>query len=193
MNITHDFDELVERRGTDSKKYSVYPDHVIPMWIADSDFKAPQPVVEALISRAQAGIYGYPPISSRLKKAAASWQGSRFGWHVDPDWVEYIPGVIAGIICAVRALSRAGDNLIVQTPCYPPFRDLAHHNGRHILANSLILKNGRYEINFDQFEEMAKDPRTRLFILCNPQNPTGRVFTREELMDLYEASCYGPV
>ncbi len=184
MNITHDFDELVERRGTDSKKYSVYPDHVIPMWIADSDFKAPQPVVEALISRAQAGIYGYPPISSRLKKAAASWQGSRFGWHVDPDWVEYIPGVIAGIICAVRALSRAGDNLIVQTPCYPPFRDLAHHNGRHILANSLILKNGRYEINFDQFEEMAKDPRTRLFILCNPQNPTGRVFTREELMDL---------
>ena len=103
MSLVHDFDEVVNRRGTDSKKYSVYPEDVIPMWIADSDFKAPQPVVDALVARMQQGVYGYTPISERLKKAGAGWQKKRFGWDVDPEWVEFVPGVITGLICAVRA------------------------------------------------------------------------------------------
>lgn len=184
MNLVHDFDEVVNRRGTDSKKYSVYPEDVIPMWIADSDFKAPKPVVDALVERVQQGVYGYTPVSSRLKEAAKKWQKERFGWEVDTEAVEFVPGVISGVISAVRALSHPGDNIVIQTPCYPPFMDLSEHNGRHLLRNELILKDGRYEIDFEDFEERVKDPRTKLFILCNPQNPTGRVFTREELVRL---------
>ena len=186
MSFVHDFDEAVDRRGTDSKKYSQYPADVLPMWIADSDFKAPKPVVDALVERMQQGVYGYTPISSRLRAAAAKWQTERFGWNVDESWVEFVPGVISGVISAVRALSHPGDNIVIQTPCYPPFTDLSDHNGRHLLRNALVLKDGRYEIDFEDFEEKAKDPRTKLFILCNPQNPTGRVFTREELVRLGE-------
>ncbi len=182
--MTHDFDEMVNRRGTDSKKYSVYPEDVIPMWIADSDFKAPQPVVAALVARMQEGVYGYTPVSSRLKAAAAGWQKERFGWEADKSWAEYVPGVISGVISAVRALSHPGDNIVIQTPCYPPFTDLSEHNGRHLLRNELVLTDGRYEIDFEDFEKKCGDPRTKLFILCNPQNPTGRVFTREELTRL---------
>lgn len=184
MGLVHNFDEIVDRRGTDSKKYNVYPEDVIPMWIADSDFKAPQPIVDALVERMRQGVYGYTLNSSRLKKAGANWQKERFGWDVNPDWVEFVPGVISGIISAVRALSQPGDNIVIQTPCYPPFKDLSDHNGRHLLRNELVLKDGRYEINFEEFEEMVKDTRTKLFILCNPQNPTGRVFTLEELTHL---------
>lgn len=183
---THNFDEIVDRRGTDARKYLLYPEDVLPMWIADSDFKAPQPVIDALVRRIAQGVYGYPAISGRLKRAAARWQAVRFGWDVDPDWVEYVPGVIAGIICAVRALSRPGDGIVIQSPCYPPFSDLAAHNGRCLLRNQLILRGRHYEIDFEDFEEKASDPRTRLFILCNPHNPTGRVFTREELVRLGE-------
>ena len=183
---THNFDEIVDRRGTDARKYLLYPEDVLPMWIADSDFKAPQPVIDALVRRIAQGVYGYPAISGRLKRAAARWQAVRFGWDVDPDWVEYVPGVIAGIICAVRALSRPGDGIVIQSPCYPPFSDLAAHNGRRLLRNQLILRGRHYEIDFEDFEEKASDPRTRLFILCNPHNPTGRVFTREELVRLGE-------
>ena len=163
MSLVHDFDEVVNRRGTDSKKYSVYPEDVIPMWIADSDFKAPQPVVDALVARMQQGVYGYTPISERLKKAGAGWQKKRFGWDVDPEWVEFVPGVITGLICAVRALSQPGDNIVIQSPCYPPFSDLSDHNGRHLLRNKLVLTGDHYEIDFEDFEEKCKDPRTKLF------------------------------
>ena len=109
MELTHNFDEMIERRGTDAKKYLQYPEDVLPMWIADSDFKAPQPVIDALAERIAQGVYGYPTVSSRLKEAAARWQTVRFGWEVNPDWVEYVPGVIAGIICAVRGDGRTAD------------------------------------------------------------------------------------
>ena len=154
------------------------------MWIADSDFKAPQPVVDALVARMQQGVYGYTPISERLKKAGAGWQKKRFGWDVDPEWVEFVPGVITGSDLCVRALSQPGDNIVIQSPCYPPFSDLSDHNGRHLLRNKLVLTGDHYEIDFEDFEEKCKDPRTKLFILCNPQNPTGHVFTKEELTKL---------
>ena len=181
MEMVHDFDEYVERRGTDAKKYNQYGPDVIPMWIADTDFKCPQPVVDAVVARMQEGVYGYTFNSERLKKAGARWQKVRFGWDVDPSWVEYSPGVIGGVICAVRALSQPGDNIVIQTPCYPPFKDLSDHNGRHLLRNALVNVNGRFEVNWEELERMLSDDRTKLFILCNPQNPTGRVFTREEL------------
>lgn len=181
--MIHNFNEYVERRQTDSKKYDeqFFASDVIPMWIADTDFKSPKPVVDAVVRRAQDGIYGYTGISTRMKKAAQKWQRERFGFNFPAEAAEFVPGVIAGTICAVRALTRPGDKVIVHTPVYPPFVQGIKNNGRYVCTNALILKNGHYEVNFEEFEAMCRDPRTRVFILCNPHNPTGRVFTYEEL------------
>lgn len=186
--MIHNFDEQVERWHTDSKKYSeeFFSPDVIPMWIADTDFKSPAPMVDAIVSRAQEGIYGYTGISTRLRQAAQKWQCERFGFKFPAEAVEFVPGVIAGAICAVRALTRPGDKVIVHTPAYPPFTQGIQNNGRYVYANALVLKDGHYEINFEEFEEMCRDARTRAFILCNPHNPTGRVFTQKELYRMGE-------
>lgn len=188
MSLIHDFDEPVNRRGTDCKKYDpgVYPEDVLPMWIADTDFKCPQPVIEALRARIDEGVFGYPSISKDFKEAIRTWERERFGWEIPVESVEFVPGVIPGIICAVRALSYPGDNVLIHTPCYPPFKDMADHNGRHLLRSELKVVNGRYEMDFEDLEKKLSDVRTKLFILCNPQNPTGRVFTLEELTRLGE-------
>lgn len=179
----HDFDQMIERRGTDSKKYhpAFYPQDVIPMWIADADFLSPEPVVQAIRERAAHGIYGYTHTSERMKQAAAGWMNSRFQMQVGSGQVEFCPGVIGGVIAAIRGLTKPGDRILVQTPAYPPFTDGVVNNGRRIAENPLVLKDGHYEIDFEQFERQCRDPRTKLLILCSPHNPTGRVFTRQEL------------
>ena len=186
MSQVHNFDEPVIRRGSDCKKYasSVCAPDMLPMWIADTDFKAPQPVIDALKKRMAEGVYGYPVVSNEFKQAVAFWEKTRFGWDVAATAVEFIPGVIPGVICAVRALSHPGDQVVIHTPCYPPFQDLADHNGRHLLRNPLKVQNGQYQIDFGDLENKLADTRTKLLILCNPQNPTGRVFTREELQKI---------
>ncbi len=188
MELKHNFDEAVIRRGTDAKKYNpaFYPEDVLPMWIADTDFKCPQPVIDAIMERMAQGVYGYPHVSEEFKKAIARWERVRFGWKIPASAVEFVPGVIPGVICAVRALSHPGDNIVINTPCYPPFKDLSDHNGRHLLRNELKVVNGQYSIDFEDLEEKLSDVRSRLFILCNPQNPTGRVFTLEELKRIGE-------
>ncbi|MEA4912884.1 MAG: MalY/PatB family protein [Oscillospiraceae bacterium] len=181
--MTHNFDEVVNRRNTDSKKYSpdFFAQDVLPMWIADTDFKCPQPVVDAVTARAQHGIYGYPFDQKSFSEAVCHWMRSRFEYDVPPEAITYCPGVIPGVICAVRAFSDPGDKVVVQTPCYPPFRALVINNGRTLLENRMILENGRYEVDFTLLEKQLSDPRTRILLLCNPQNPTGRVFSRSEL------------
>lgn len=181
--MKYNFDQVIDRRGTDCKKYAeqFYGEDVLPMWIADTDFRCPEPIVEAVAQRVAHGIFGYPYDQESFAQAVCRWMAVRFGYVVEPDAIEYCPGVIPGVICAVKALSNPGDNIVVQTPCYPPFRALVHNNGRRLLENRLVLKNGRYEIDFSLLEAQLKEPRTRLMLLCNPQNPTGRVFTREEL------------
>ncbi len=188
MKRIHDFDEIVERRGTDSKKYSpeYFPPDVIPMWIADTDFKSPAPVVEAIVNRAVHGVYGYTPVSREFKEAAVSWMSRRFGYQADCEAAEFVPGVVGGIICAIRALSHPGDKILLQTPAYPPFVDGIVNNGRRLNANCLKLENGRYEIDFEDFEMRCRDPRTKIFILCNPHNPSSRVFTEDELRRMGE-------
>lgn len=188
MELIHNFDEPVLRRGSDCKKYDakVCPPDVLPMWIADTDFKAPQPVIDALVRRMSDGVYGYPVVSGEFRAAVAYWEKTRFHWDIPESAVEFVPGVIPGVICAVRALSHPGDQVVIHTPCYPPFRDMASHNGRILLRNELKVKDGQYQIDFADLEEKLSDVRTKLFILCNPQNPTGRVFTREELEKIGE-------
>ena len=186
--MTHNFDERIERRNTDSKKYSplFFESDVLPMWIADTDFKCPQPIVEAVVARAEHGVYGYPYDMDSFSEAVCRWMDTRFGYKFGPEAVMYCPGVIPGVICAVRAFSDPGDKIVVQTPCYPPFRALVINNGRTMLENRMRLQNGRYEIDFELLEKQLSDPRTRILLLCNPQNPTGRVFTREELEKMLE-------
>lgn len=181
----HNFDELIDRRGTECKKWDTYPSDVLPMWIADTDFKCPQPVIDALVKRAEQGIYGYPQNLRKFEDSIAHWQKSRFGWDVDPDWVEYTPAVIPAIVYAMTAFTRPGDNIVIQMPAYHPFRDIIPNNGRHILGNSLILQeDGSYEIDFEDLERLFSLKRTTMFLLCSPHNPTGKSFTREELIKI---------
>lgn len=182
--LRHDFDLDAQRRGTDAKKYdpSIVPNDVIPMWIADTDFTCPQPVVDALVKRASMPHYGYPYLSNDFQKAIIRWNEVRFGWEgLTVDMIEFVPCIIPGMIYAIREFTSMGDKVVIQTPVYPPFHDAVKNNGRQLVHNPLVLKDGRYEIDFEDLEMKLKDIRTKIFIICNPQNPTGRVFSREEL------------
>lgn len=185
--MKHDFDELVDRRGTGCKKWDTYPGDVIPMWIADTDFRCPQPVIDAMVKRAQHGIYGYPDNYKTFEEAIVNWQKRRFGWDIKPEWVEYTPAVIPAIVYAMHAFTQAGDNVVLQMPAYHPFHEIIPNNGRHILGNEMILQeDGSYAIDFDNLEELLSKRRTTMFLLCSPHNPTGKCFTREELTKISE-------
>ena len=180
--MKHNFDELIDRKGTDCKKWDTYADDVIPMWIADTDFKCPKPVIDAMVKRAQHGIFGYPVNVKTFEQSIANWQKKRFDWNVDVDWVEYTPAVMPAIAYAMRAFTHTGDNVVIQMPAYHPFHEIIPNNGRHILGNNLILKeDGNYEIDFANLEELLSKKRTTMFLLCSPHNPIGKCFTREEL------------
>lgn len=180
----HDFDELIDRRGTESKKWDTYGDEIIPLWIADTDFKCPQPIVDAMIKRAQHGIYGYPLNSRHFNQAVQNWQNKRFGWKIEEEWVEYTPAVVPAIIYALQAFTRPGDHIVLQTPAYHHFLRIIPNNGRIIAENRLVLEQGRYQIDFADLEKKLSHPRAKMLLLCNPHNPVGRVFTREELLKI---------
>jgi cystathionine beta-lyase len=182
--LHHDFDEFIDRRGTESKKWDTYGDDVIPMWIADTDFKCPQPIVEAMIKRAEHGIYGYPINSNHFNQAVRNWQKKRFGWEIKEEWVEYTPAVVPAIIYALRAFTQPGDHIVLQTPAYHHFHRIIPNNGRIIAENKMVLKDGRYQIDFVDLEKKLSDSRTKMLLLCSPHNPVGRVFTREELLKI---------
>lgn len=185
--MQHNFDELIERRGTECKKWNTYDTDVIPMWIADTDFKCPQPVIDAMVKRAEHGIFGYPTNLNSFEQSIVNWQKKRFGWEVQTDWVEYTPAVIPAIVYAMYAFTNPGDNVVIQMPAYHPFHAIIPDNGRHILGNPLILReDGSYDVDFENLEELLKKRKTTMFLLCSPHNPTGKCFTREELTKMSE-------
>lgn len=184
---TFDFDTYLERRCTDSIKWSAYPPDVIPMWVADSDFPAPLEVREALAARVAHPAYGYADDNSlpQIDAAARHWVSSRFGWPAPENCTAFSPGVITSVCMAVQAFTQPGENVLTLTPSYPPLVHKARQNGRVSLASPMRRDaNGRYAIDFDDLEEKLARPETALFILCNPHNPTGRVFDREELQKI---------
>lgn len=179
----HNFDQIIKRRGTDSIKWNAYPEDVIPMWVADSDFGAPAEVLEALAERVSHPAFGYADMDGLLDVAARHWLRSRFGWAVAQGHSVFAPGVVAAVSLAIRVLTRPGENVVTLSPAYPPLIHKAAENGRKSLASPMHPdQNGRYAINFDDLEEKLSRRETGLFILCNPHNPTGRVFSREELL-----------
>ena len=185
--MKHNFDELIDRKGTECKKWDTYADDVIPMWIADTDFKCPQPVVDAMVKRAQHGIFGYPVNVVNFEESIVNWQKKRFGWNIETDWVEYTPAVIPAIVYAMRAFTEPGDNVVIQMPAYHPFHDIFPNNGRHILGNNLILNaDGSYSVDFENLEQLLSKKRTSMFLLCSPHNPVGKCFSREELTRISE-------
>lgn len=183
----HDFDRITDRRGGDSVKWNSYPPEVLPMWVADADFLAPEPVTRALAARVEHGVFGYSNgLEPAFRRAVSHWMGSRFGWSVDPDRVAFSPTVVISLVLCVQTFTQPGDAVLFFTPSYPPFFSVPQNNGRQVLCSSLTTSGGNHVIDFDDFAEKAARPSTKLLLLCNPHNPTGRAFTREELTRIGE-------
>src|SRR2546425_3455872 len=185
--MTYDFDRLIDRRRTDSQKWQTYGPDVLPLWIADMDFQSPEPVIRALRERVEHGVFGYLMFEQpEFHQLFADRLLKRYGWRVSPDAVVIIPGVIPGFNVAGRVLAASGDGLILQTPVYPPILRAAGNIGLTREEAPLARRtDGSYEVDVDAFAAAIRD-RTRFFLLCNPHNPVGRVFRRDELQRLAE-------
>jgi cysteine-S-conjugate beta-lyase len=189
--LKYDFDRQVDRIQTNDMKWhakavSSYlhmdiPEDMIPMWLADTDFACAPVIVEALKRRVGKEIFGYCAPMESFYQAVCGWQKRRFNWDVTPAWVSLIPSVVAGINITVRTFSEEGDGVIIQQPVYDPFATIVKNDKRKVVNNGLVLKDGRYEMNFVELELLASDPSNKIMILCSPHNPVGRVWTREEL------------
>jgi cystathionine beta-lyase len=181
--MTYDFDQVIERRHTESAKWRKYGEGVVPLWVADMDFASPEPVVRALRERVEHGVfgYGYNLETSPLHDLFADRLQKLYGWRVEPDAVVLIPGVIPGFNVACRALTSPGDGVLLKVPLYPPLLRVAGNVGITPDAADLARSaGGRYEVDLDALAR-AITPRTRVFMLCNPHNPVGRVWRHEEL------------
>lgn len=186
----YDFDEILDRKNNNSAKYDERlakfgVADVIPLWVADMDFRVAQPIVDALEAKARHGIFGYTSRPAGYFKAICDWQERRNGWHIDPATVSFCAGVVPAISAIVHQFSEKGDRILIQTPVYPEFEDSVKAWDRELLINQLSEKDGRYTMDFDDFEAALRQ-RPKFFILCSPHNPVGRVWTREELLRMGE-------
>lgn len=180
------FDRIIDRRETESIKWNIFDEDVLPMWVADMDFQSPQAVIDALHARVDHGVFGYGGPPEGTRQAICQHLESRHGWQVEPSQINFISGVVTGFTHAIYSLTNPGDKILIQTPAYPPFLAAPDATGRQCVINELVADaEGRYEVDFDDFESKLASG-VALFILCNPQNPTGRVFRREELARMAE-------
>jgi cystathionine beta-lyase len=181
-----DFDTVVDRRGTGSEKWEKYRGRdIIPVWVADMDFRSPPAVIEALHRRTDHGIFGYTDASPELVDTVVGMLERDFGWPVDPAWLVWLPGLVCGLNVTCRAVGEEGDDVLTLVPVYPPFLSAPRHARRGLVRIPLRENANRWSIDFDRLKA-ARTPRSRLFMLCNPHNPVGRVFDRSELEALAE-------
>ena len=177
-----DFDEIVDRRGTDCLKWDgAGADGVLPMWVADMDFRTAPCVVEALRRRVDHGVFGYEHVPDSYYEAVAGWFGRRHGWRPQREWMIYTSGVVPAVSAVIKAMTAPGDKVLVQTPVYNCFFSSIRNNGCVVEDSKLVYAGGTYTVDFDDFERRAADPRVKVFLLCNPHNPAGRVWTETEL------------
>jgi cystathionine beta-lyase len=179
--IVHNFDEIIEWRGTNNRKWNTYPKDVIPMWIAETDFKCPQPVVDVILKKAEEANYSYYLTSEKFADAIQGWMRRRHQWEIDSEWVGFSPGIISGVQTALEVYTNPGDNVIIQTPAYHAFHTIIKNCGRVKITNPMILENGYYAIDFDDLEMKIKRFNVRAIILCNPHNPIAMAYSREDL------------
>lgn len=187
-----DFNMCVDRRNTDCLKYDFakrrgLPEDVLPLWVADMDFRTSSYVEEALVERAKNGVYGYTESGEAYFQAVAGWMERHHGWKVQPEYLIKTPGVVFSLAMAVRAFTREGDNVLIQQPVYYPFSEVILENGRNAVSSDLYLgEDNRYHIDFEDFERKIEKNDIGLFLMCSPHNPVGRVWTRDELMKIGE-------
>ncbi len=196
MSGKYDFDEKINRKGTYSSKWDArqrlidfglterYDDDTIPLFVADMDFACPPKIIEALHKTADHKIFGYSVIPDEYFDAIISWCNRRYDWSVTKEQIVYTCGTVNALYLSIQAFTEPGDAVIVQQPVYPAFTNAVVDNGRTLLNNAVVNHDGYYTIDFEDFEEKAKQENTRLFFLCSPHNPTGRVFSPEDLRKL---------
>ena len=186
--MKYDFDTLVSREGTNSSKWRMKND-VLPMWVADMDFKAAPEILSVLQKRLDNGVFGYSFIPKEWNEAIKSWWQRRHNVSLENEWMCFCTGVIPAISTAIRRFSSPGDQILVQAPVYHVFFNCIKNNGREILSNDLVYKNGSYEIDFDDLEAKLAQPLTTMMLLCNPHNPIGKIWDKETLKKIGKL-CY---
>jgi cystathionine beta-lyase len=190
--MAYDFDSVINRCGTNCIKYDFAKERgkpeilpgmtgLIPMWVADMDFASPPEVIEDLQKTAAHGIFGYTEVKEDYYDALSKWFSSRFDFNVTRKDIVKAPGIVYALSQAVRAFAKEGESVLIQTPVYYPFFDVVKNNGRNLVLNPLLYKDGKYFMDFEDFENKIKTQKVKLFILCSPHNPAGRVWTKEEL------------
>jgi cystathionine beta-lyase len=183
--MRYDFDEVIPRRVTDSIKWGIHPEDVLPLWVADMDFRSAAPIISALRERAEHGVFGYGQIASELRRAVQNRLAELYGWGVSEHQIHFLPGVVSGLNVAFQAFAAPGEGVLAQPPVYFHFVNDPRRHGRAVSDPPLVRKDDSYEIDFDALEA-AIGRETRLFVLCNPHNPVGRVFTVSELARIAE-------
>lgn len=183
--MDYNFDADVNRRNTNSTKWDVEKNE-LPMWVADMDFKTAPAVIDALSKKVQAGVFGYANIPEGWKDAIQNWWKRRHGFTFEKDWIIFCTGVVPAITCAVKRLTNVGDNVVVQSPAYNIFFNSIVNHGRYALENPLAYDGENYRMDFVDLEEKLAHPLTTMMILCNPQNPTGNIWTQEDLKKVGE-------
>ncbi len=184
--MNFDFDTPPERRGTDSQKWQKYAGRdVLPLWVADMDFRSPPALIEALHRRVDHGVFGYARPTAATTESFVTACAQRYGWAVDPSWLVWLPGLVVGLNVVTQVLAEPGEEILTLTPVYPPFLSTPKNSGRVSTSAAWALHAGRWEIDWDALDR-AVTPRTRVFLLCNPHNPLARVWRRDELTRLAE-------
>ena len=191
--MKYNFDEVIDRTNYHSVKWDELetifgdiPEDVLPMWVADMEFRSPQPVIEAIKKANEHGIYGYTSRPLSYYQAIIDWMEKRHNWKIKKDWLAFSPGVVPALSFIIRAFCQPGDKVVVQPPVYYPFFRVIENNGCHVVNNPLKLSNKKYFIDWEDLERKVDDPRVKLLILCSPHNPVGRVWQKEELIILGE-------
>lgn len=185
--MKYDFDKINNRRNTNSYKWDMAKEEgVIPMWVADMDFQTAPCITDAIKKRAEQGIFGYNLVSDSYYNAIINWFDKHHQWKIEKDWIIYTSGVVPAISCCIKALTLPGEKVLVQTPVYNCFFSCITNSGCQIVENELVREGDTYKINFDDFEKKCSDEKTSIFLLCNPHNPTGRMWTKDELCKMNE-------
>ena len=181
------FDEHVDRRNTDCLKYDFakrkgLPEDVLPLWVADMDFKTSSYIEDALVERAKQAIFGYSEVQTPYFNAVSNWMKTHHNWEVKERWLVKTPGVVFALAMAVKAFTKQGDHVIIQSPVYYPFFEVITNNERNVVSSDLYFgDDNRYHMDYEDFEKKIIENDVKLFLLCNPHNPVGRVWTKEEL------------
>lgn len=185
--MKYDFDEIIDRRGTNCVKWdSAENPDVLPMWVADMDFRTAPAIIDALRRRVDHGIFGYTRVPQNYYDAITGWFARRHGWNIDKNWIIYTSGVVPALSAIIKALTMPGDKVLIQTPVYNCFFSSIRNNGCEIVESSLVHADNTYSIDFEDLERKASDPKVKAMILCNPHNPAGRVWGRDELIRIGE-------